>query len=49
MSIHQFLKFKPILKEKIWGGKKLINLLNKKSDKTFCSACYHQLTNTDMA
>lgn len=27
------LKFKPILKEKIWGGKKLINLLNKDSHR----------------
>ena len=26
------LKFKPILKEKIWGGQKLNQLLNKKSD-----------------
>ncbi|QAA81187.1 mannose-6-phosphate isomerase [Aequorivita sp. H23M31] len=25
------LKFKPILKEKVWGGKKLNNLLNKKA------------------
>jgi mannose-6-phosphate isomerase len=34
MKINQFLKFKPILKEKIWGGEKLMNLLNKESDKT---------------
>jgi len=34
MSIHQFLKFQPILKEKIWGGEKLSNLLNKNSTKT---------------
>jgi len=27
------LKFKPILKEKIWGGKKLKDLLNKESDE----------------
>jgi mannose-6-phosphate isomerase len=32
MSIHQLLKFEPILKEKIWGGEKLISLLNKKSN-----------------
>lgn len=32
-KINQFLKFTPILKEKIWGGKKLITLLNKESDK----------------
>lgn len=31
--MHQFLKFKPILKEKIWGGEKLVTLLNKKSNK----------------
>ena len=34
MKINQFLKFTPILKEKIWGGEKLMNLLNKESDKT---------------
>lgn len=33
MKINQFLKFEPILKEKIWGGEKLINLLSKKSTK----------------
>tara|TARA_B110000091_G_scaffold115952_1_gene125104 strand:- start:1663 stop:2640 length:978 start_codon:yes stop_codon:yes gene_type:complete len=31
MSIYQFLKFEPILKEKIWGGEKLTFLLRKKS------------------
>ena len=31
MGIHQFLKFEPILKEKIWGGNKLMTILNKKS------------------
>ena len=34
MSIHQFLKFEPILKEKIWGGEKLKHLLNKDSQKS---------------
>ena len=34
MSIQQFLKFEPILKDKIWGGEKLTLLLNKNSDKT---------------
>ncbi|MEQ6124183.1 type I phosphomannose isomerase catalytic subunit [Pseudotenacibaculum sp. MALMAid0570] len=29
----QFLKFNPILKEKIWGGEKLITLLDKKSQR----------------
>jgi len=33
MSILQFLKFEPILKEKIWGGEKLMNLLSKKSHR----------------
>ena len=33
MSVQQFLKFEPILKEKIWGGEKLNHLLNKKSTK----------------
>ena len=33
MSLYQFLKFEPILKEKIWGGEKLINVLNKNSSK----------------
>ena len=33
MSIKQnFIKFNPILKEKIWGGEKLISCLNKKSE-----------------
>jgi mannose-6-phosphate isomerase len=31
--MNQFLKFEPILKEKIWGGEKLNNLLYKESDK----------------
>ena len=26
------IKFNPILKEKIWGGNKLVSLLNKQSD-----------------
>lgn len=33
MNINYPIKFRPILKEKIWGGEKLIKLLNKKSDK----------------
>lgn len=33
MSIHQLLKFKPILKDKIWGGDKLMKLLKKESDR----------------
>ena len=33
MSIKYPIKFYPILKEKIWGGQKLITLLNKESDK----------------
>ena len=32
-KINQFIKFKPILKEKIWGGEKLITLFNKKSNR----------------
>ncbi len=32
-TLNQFIKFEPILKEKIWGGEKLANLLNKKSNK----------------
>lgn len=32
-TIHQFLKFEPILKEKIWGGEKLMKQFNKKSDR----------------
>jgi len=31
MSMYQFLKFEPILKNKIWGGEKLTSLLGKKS------------------
>ena len=34
MKLNQFLKFEPILKEKIWGGKKLSQLLNKSTFKT---------------
>jgi len=30
----QLLKFTPILKDKIWGGEKLIKVLNKDSDRT---------------
>ena len=33
MKINQFLKFEPILKEKIWGGEKLMHLLSKTSSK----------------
>lgn len=33
MSLNYPIKFEPILKSKIWGGKKLMQLLNKKSDK----------------
>ncbi|MFK5879768.1 MAG: mannose-6-phosphate isomerase [Flavobacteriaceae bacterium] len=33
MNINYPIKFSPILKEKIWGGKKLNKLLNKQSDK----------------
>ena len=29
--MNQLLKFKPLLKEKVWGGEKLINYLNKES------------------
>jgi mannose-6-phosphate isomerase len=32
LTLNQFIKFNPILKEKIWGGEKLANLLNKKND-----------------
>jgi len=32
-KINQFIKFEPILKEKIWGGNKLINILHKKTNK----------------
>lgn len=31
--MNQFLKFEPILKDKIWGGEKLQSLLNKKSTR----------------
>lgn len=31
--MNQFLKFDPILKEKIWGGEKLVQLLHKRSDR----------------
>ena len=31
--MNQFLKFDPILKEKIWGGEKLVTLLQKASDR----------------
>ncbi len=34
MKLNYTLKFKPILKEKIWGGEKLKNVLNKKTDRT---------------
>ncbi|MDG2193928.1 MAG: mannose-6-phosphate isomerase [Polaribacter sp.] len=33
MKIAQLLKFEPILKDKIWGGEKLMTLLHKKSDR----------------
>ena len=33
MQINQLIKFEPILKEKIWGGEKLKNILNKKSTR----------------
>lgn len=33
MHINQFLRFDPILKDKIWGGTKLSDLLGKKSDR----------------
>lgn len=33
MNLNYPLKFYPILKEKIWGGEKLMQLLNKTSDK----------------
>lgn len=32
--MNQLFKFKPILKEKIWGGEKLMEVLNKTSNKT---------------
>jgi len=34
MNVNYPIKFEPILKEKIWGGEKLANLLNKKSNRT---------------
>ena len=34
MFINQFLKFEPILKEKIWGGEKLQKVLHKETSKT---------------
>lgn len=33
MKINQLIKFKPILKDKIWGGEKLATLLNKESTR----------------
>ena len=33
MKINQIIKFEPILKDKIWGGKKLIELLGKNSNR----------------
>ena len=33
-EINYPIKFKPILKERIWGGNKLMTLLHKESDKT---------------
>ncbi len=33
MSINYPIKFRPILKETIWGGEKLITTLNKQSDE----------------
>lgn len=33
MKINQLIKFKPILKDKIWGGEKLAKLLNKESTR----------------
>ena len=32
--MNQFLKFTPILKEKVWGGEKLTTILRKNSVKT---------------
>ena len=34
MSLNYPIKFEPILQEKIWGGIKLVEKLNKKSEKT---------------
>ncbi|MEN8857044.1 MAG: type I phosphomannose isomerase catalytic subunit [Flavobacteriaceae bacterium] len=33
MKLNQFIKFEPILKDKIWGGEKLATLLDKKSTR----------------
>lgn len=33
MQINQFIRFEPILKDKIWGGSKLSDLLGKKTDR----------------
>ncbi len=33
MSANYPIKFRPILKKRIWGGDKLVNILNKKSQK----------------
>ncbi|MGB5462199.1 MAG: type I phosphomannose isomerase catalytic subunit, partial [Aureibaculum sp.] len=33
MSANYPIKFRPILKKRIWGGDKLVNVLNKKSQK----------------
>ena len=33
MEINQLLKFEPILKDKVWGGEKLIKTLHKKSNR----------------
>lgn len=33
MKLNYPIKFEPILKSKIWGGEKLVNLLKKKSDQ----------------
>ena len=32
--INQLLRFTPILKEKIWGGNRLVSTLHKKSEKS---------------
>jgi len=34
MRLNQLLKFKPILKDKIWGGEKLATLLHKETNRT---------------
>ena len=33
MKLEQFIKFEPILKDKIWGGEKLKTILEKKSER----------------